>query len=316
MQKALETIRAAFWDVAAIWPLLGIRIAGQMAIALIVIMAMIGLAAPAVIGGINSFRDFAPSGDDPARIAVDLLTAHPLLVAYVFLSVLVVVTIAFLAFSFLQAGIVGAYVDSFRSGAAERTWAAGWQRFSAERVVWHGRRSWWRVFLVYNIVWAIASTILLIPLAIAMFLVIRNAASESIAAIGCASLGGIVLLLIPIAFIASVWSNLAVIATVGQDLDATPAVSVAWAQIRQRFGRIVTLVAILFVISIGVVLALMFAHLTIAFLSAAPGVGLILFPVQIALSFIQSVVVTFLSSWGITAFIRFAFEDAGAVDAV
>jgi hypothetical protein len=309
MRRPLQLIQDAFENVVANWPVVLIALAGQVAMIFIVIAGVIVALLPIMAGGV---MELIGNPDQIEQWVETTLTSNPMIVVYFLIILGVVLIPVMILYSFLEAGKIGVYLDGERS--ASRSAVAGRARFEvfdpARWFAW-GRRFWWRLFLIYNILWGVLMLVLLLLGAVAALLIVLLIDSPAAAVVGCLALLGGLFVMIAGGMLTFLWTQLAVTVTVRDERGVLEGIGEGWHLLGERLGQTLLLSVLLIIISLAVTTLFSSFFFGIGVFSAIPGVALFMAPLQIVLSLLQSLVQAFVSSLISAAFAGFVLDDAG-----
>ncbi|HEY5610226.1 MAG TPA: hypothetical protein VIL97_03385 [Thermoanaerobaculia bacterium] len=307
MRPVLDTIRRGFDNVLANWPLLLIRIGESVAVVIVLVAGLLASIVPYLVSGV--FTDFT-TVSTPEEVFRALVLDHPFAILIWFVGFSATLIVAILLHSFVHAGIIGVYLDGERAaGAAPVAPRSRFEQFSPDRWLAHSRRGMWPLFWIYNIIWGVASLVLLFPILGAFaFIFLARDSPESMIAISCASVVFLLIAVIVVSMIAYLWSQLAIIAAMRDSFGAVESIRRGLGLFRERFASVVLVSVILFVISMAVGGVFSGVYFGFGLASAVDAVAIVTLPAQIALSLVQSMVSVFTSSWLLASLIS-AVQD-------
>ena len=214
--------------------------------------------------------------------------------------------------SFVRAGTVGIYIDSALTAPAGSSVRDALSLFSTETFISYGKRFWWPVFLIFNVIWGIFSIILLAPLAAAVLLFTRLSEDPQAVAWGCLLLVLFFLILLVVGIAATMWTDVAVALTVRRNLGVRDSLQTAFNLMMRRFMDLLMVIGVLIVISIGVWIVFATIFGVIGVVSMLPIMAILTLPIQIVLSLLQSIASVFLSCWFLAAVVAIVIDDEGA----
>ncbi|HUO85110.1 MAG TPA: hypothetical protein VM534_08350, partial [Thermoanaerobaculia bacterium] len=169
MTPLAQPMQRGFANVAANWPLLLILvIEGFAQIALLVGSLLLALV-PAGVAGI--LFDPGRWDDDPVRAAQWVLE-HPLVIAGAIGLLLLGGLMALVLHAFVTGATTGCYVAGERAAGAGLPARERFAAFTVERWMAEGKRTWWPLFLIYNITWGLFGLILLAPVLLALVVIL------------------------------------------------------------------------------------------------------------------------------------------------
>jgi len=307
----IETVQRAYRNVVANWPLVLIRVAEQVAMVVLIAAGAMLLIIPFVMTGVLSELSELP-GDDPVQMAIGLFLRNPLTLIGAFMALLIVVTAVFALHCFVQAGTVGIYLDSASSAPSGAPLRDALSSFSTETFISYGRRFWWPVFLIVNVIWGIFAILLLAPVSGAILIFTRLSEDPKAFAAGCLLIVLFVLMLVVAGIFATIWSDVATSLCVRRNLGVRDSLNAAITLMRRRFMDFLMVMVILVVISIGVTIVFATIFGVIGVVSMLPIMAILTLPIQIVLSLLQSITSVFLSCWFLAAIVAIIIDDEGA----
>ena len=301
-RSAIDVVRRGFENALANWPLILIRIAEGVVFGAIIIGSIIAAVIPLLISaGLSKDTDYR-NPENVAQLLVTLVIEHWILVLYLLALFLLILGVLMALHSFVEAGCARIYIDG------ERT--PGLKAFAADRWFRGGVGGWWAVFWIYNLAWSVGALVLLGPLVltIAGMLVVGETAGRVI--IGCAGLGVTLLLLLPTAILIGMWTQKAIAVCVARTLGAVEALRAARREIKLDFGRHLAVALVLMVIGFmaAMVVSGMSFPLSIGNHRRVSFLPLLFAPMQLALSFVQSIVSAAVRAWSLASFVALTEE--------
>lgn len=309
-----DVIRRGFDSTLANWQVVLIRIGESFAIGLIVLLSIIAVIVPIVVSaGLTKWT--APAGRTPAEMVTSFLTDHFALIVWVFAVLVIVMGIAIALHSFISAGAARTFIDAEQktAGAPVPTRDA-YAAFTSERFFAEARRSWWRVFWIYNATWSVAGLILLIPIVITFVLLIPTMASDSAPAMVAVSCGGLALIVVvafPVAIITAIWTQRAILICIAADTAVRDALRAGWRVVRGDFVRHLVVGVIIMVISMGVGMLLSGVLAPMTLMSHDTGLyAALVAPPRLVISMLQNAISNGISCWFIAAFAAMMEERA------
>ena len=270
----------------------------------ILVVGLLATIVPMVIVGAMAAESLDEStlpADDPIAALTWVLFEHPFMVLFGVFAITVIVVILVALHAFVRAGMIGVYVDG-ELAAGARMDRDAFKVFTPERWFGYGRKSWWNLFLIYQITWGLYGLVLLIPLIVIVAAVLLTIDTDAVAVVG---IGGVVLLLllaVVAGIIVNIWTQLALTEAVRLNLSAMRAIRSGTAVLRSRLGEIAIVVLILFGIIVAAMMLIMVFYLMLGAVSVIPLMSIVTIPFQIVLSVAQSALQTFLAGWFIAAF--------------
>jgi len=306
----IETVQRAYRNVVANWPLILISVAEQVAmVGLIVVGALLAVVPFIMTGALSELSELS---GNPARMAIGFFLQNPLTIIGVIVALTIVLTAVTALHSFVRAGTVGIYIDSALTAPAGSSVRDALSLFSTETFISYGKRFWWPVFLIFNVIWGIFSIILLAPLAAAVLLFTRLSEDPQAVAWGCLLLVLFFLILLVVGIAATMWTDVAVALTVRRNLGVRDSLQTAFNLMMRRFMDLLMVIGVLIVISIGVWIVFATIFGVIGVVSMLPIMAILTLPIQIVLSLLQSIASVFLSCWFLAAVVAIVIDDEGA----
>ena len=295
-----EILRRGFDTTVANWPVIALRIVESMLLIALTIAAVVATVVPTALSAI--FGDFHLGDVASVRDAmITLLADHWMLVLYAVLMVTVLLIVLVGVHSFFDAGTARVLIDSERVNA-QRT-------FEMSRWLEGGRRAWWPIFWIYNIVWTIAGIILLLPLipTAAGLIFVRSDGGR--VAVACGGLLLTALVFIPTAVVAAVWTQKAIAVCVARSAGALDSMRAARSEMGRDFGRHFAVAFIVIVVSIGGAAVIGGAGAPMSILRHQQPMSFVaLAPAQMAMSFLQSVFSAAVGAWFLACFVALTEE--------
>jgi len=283
-----EIIRRGFDITVANWPLLLIRIAEHILMAVLAIAAVVAIVIPiAVSAGLGHFNIDPENPNGAAGVIVNALVEHWALFLFVLLIVTVVLVIFVAVHSFVQAGSTEVYVA---------------RSFTAERFIAGGKRGWLPVFWIYNLAWLFAGVVLLIPLVPVPFIIFLIGENAGAIVAGCLLLAiwGFFTVLVGLA--TALWTMKAIVVAMTRNLPAREALTEARRLIRAEPGAHFAVGFIMLVIWFGGT-ALIGMFSGFASLGHATPFAIITAPVHLFLTFVNAIFSAGLESWFLASFV-------------
>lgn len=311
----IETVQRAYRNVVANWPLILISVAEQVAMVVLIVAGAMLLVLPFVMTGVLS--ELSELSGDPAQIAIGFFLENPLIIIGAFIVLTIVITALTALHSFVRAGTVGIYLDSASSAPAGSPLRDALSSFSTETFISYGRRFWWPVFLIFNVVWGIVAILLLAPVSGAIVLFYSVEMSEDpevgVLALGCSLLVLFFLILVVAGIFATIGSDVAIALSVRRNLGVRDSLHEALTLMMRRFKDLLMVVGVLVVITIGVWIVFATIFGVIGVVSMLPIMAILTLPIQIVLSLLQSIASVFLSCWFLAAVVAIVvIDDEGA----
>lgn len=309
-----DLLRRGFDNTIANWQVTALRIAEMVLMIGIAIGAVILIVLPILVSlGLNSGHLATPSPSEIDAV-VSALTTKWMLLVWIFLGVSALMLVWMLVHSFLEAGGARVFVDGDRLAGPElRGMRSRYRVFTFERFLAGAKDGWWTVFWIYNLVWGVGLLLMLVPLVptiAGMFFLREN--EGALALTGCLGMVVTLLLMIPIAIMAAVWCNRAIVNWATRREGAVAAVQEAWDEIKSDFGRHILTALSIFVVSFA---ASMFFSTFSMFASIGEMIGgnegmvvAMTLPLRILISFVNSVFSTLIASWFVATYAAIATD--------
>ncbi|HYI13350.1 MAG TPA: hypothetical protein VEK57_30160 [Thermoanaerobaculia bacterium] len=315
-RSAFDLLRRAFDNALANWPLLLLRLAEAIVFFVIAIAALLAIVVPILVSVGIQFANL--NTPESIEEAIFTLAQKWILLIWILLGVSILFLVFLAVHAFVEAGCARVLVDGERNaGPALEGPRSRYRVFSMERWFSGGAEGWWTLFWIYNLAWAAASVILLIPLLPTIVLMLVLGGNENPAAaagIGCLGLVLTLFLGILIAIVTSIWTTRAIADWAARPSGARHALATAWAAVKADFGRHL-------VIALAVVVVAMAGSAFFSSLSFFAGMGDIfgrghssvsffLVPLQMFGSLLNSVFSSAVFSWFLAAYAALALERA------
>lgn len=213
--------------------------------------------------------------------------------------------------SFVQAGTLGIYFEAERAAAAGSRTPA-FARFTVERFLALGRRGWWTIFLLYNVIWGVFGAVLLVPVvAIAVPMLIWNETPAVIIA-GCVGLGLLLIVMVFLGILIDAWVKIVLVACVGSVSGVRESIRLANRLIRRRIGELITVIAVRIAIAVVVESGFTVVYFGFGAGSILPALEMFLLPFQIAVSLAHSIISLAASAWLLAALVGVASLEEAA----
>src|SRR5688572_16658048 len=284
MDSRFTALQRGIDNVLANWPLLLIRLAEYVALIGLVLLILFGGLFPAIfLGAFSAVFERAEAPED----AVMVLLEHPFLVLWVLLVFVVVLTFAMVVHSFVQAGIVGCYIDGERAAAPSNNLSrARFRVFTPELWLRHARTKWWPVFLIYNITWGVFFLLLLIPLVAIAFLTFLGRESPGVLFIACGGLVVIFGVMFIGGIVVQLWTTIAIaLGVAGRRVGES--VRDGWDLLVSNPLPFIAILVVSFVVSFAVFGFIGIGSFSIG-LFGVFDMGLFMLPLQIGISLFQN----------------------------
>ena len=246
-----DVLRRGADNTIANWQLILIHFGELLLFGVLTVITIIAALLPILVSvGIELSKINTP--DDLANAAFVLMERWILLV-WVVVAILALLLILTAMHAFVEAGSARVYVDGERAAGAGMTGPrARYGVFSMERWLAGAKDGWWTLFWIYNVAWAAACTILLIPLfpTIAGMLLMREQQGAAIA-IGCAGLAVTFLLMIVVGALTGMWINRAINEWAAHGYGARESLAAGRVAIRADLGRHLLILIAVFVVGMA-----------------------------------------------------------------
>ncbi len=303
-----EILRRGFESMLANWPLLVIRIVESIVLIIMMIVAVVAVIVPiAVSFGAGSLLPSADPGD-VAGLILTTIAAHIAMILYLLGLITVVLTVWIVVHSFVVAGSARIYVDSMqRTAASAVPTRAEMGAFTADRWFQGGKAAWWSVFWIYNIAWAIAFVIILVPFVIFAGLVVLLRENGPVAMVaGCSGLFLLFIFVLPVAVITGICTQKAIVDCLARGTGAMDSLRAAWREFRADLGRHLAVAVVMVVASFGVAMVVGSMSMFTSFGHHAP--GLMMIPMQFSSSILNSIFGAAVGAWFLACFAALAVE--------
>jgi hypothetical protein len=304
MDSRFSALQRGIDNVLANWPLLLIRLAEYVALIALILVTVFGGLFPAIFLGVfRSVFERAEAPEDAAMVLIE----HPFLILWVLLLFLVVITFAMIVHSFVQAGVVGCYIDGERVAAASRSLLRSRFRvFTPDLWLRHARTKWWPVFLIYNITWGLFLLLLLIPLAAIAFLTFLGRESPGVIFIACGGLIAIFGVLLIGGIVVQLWTTIAIALSVA-GRRVSESVRDGWDLLVSNPLPFVAILVVSFVVSFAVFGFIGIGSFSIG-LFGVFDMGLFMLPLQIGISLFQNALSVAIEAWFLAAAIAVVLQ--------
>jgi hypothetical protein len=299
-----DALRRGADNTIANWPLLLIRLGEMVMFGVLAIVTVIVAFLPILVSlGIELSK--LTTAEDLENAGLALMSKWVLLL-WVVVAIFALLLVFLVVHAFVEAGSARVYVDAERvAGPLVQGPRSRYRVFSMDRWMAGGRDGWWTVFWIYNIAWAGACVILLIPLlpTIVGMLLFHDKPPAAVVT-GCIGLLVTGLLLM--------WINRAVNEWALRQTSARESLSIAWTAVRADLGRHV----LIFVAVLVVALAGSSFFATFGFFAAfgeafgRHGVfNVITFPLRILGSLLNTAFSAAVSAWYLAAYSALVAEE-------
>jgi hypothetical protein len=306
MESPFVAVQHGFDNVLANWPLLLIRIGEQVAMIVLIVVSVLAGVLPVIFWGLGSAQVL--EGVSTPEEAVEFLLGNLLPILYILVVLTIALLLAMIIHSFVQGGVVGCYIEGERRGRTNPGVArARYRVFTPDLWFRNAKRTWWPIFLIYNIVWGVFGLVLLIPLlAIALIIFLMRDSPELIA-LTCV---GVVLLfgfLFIAAYVVHIWSTVAIVLNVmGQRVGQ--ALREGWTLMIRRALPFVAIVVIALAVSVSAFGSVFGASFAVGLVSHVPGFGIVTLPLQVVISLLQTAVSIVVYAWFLAAAVSIVLQ--------
>ncbi|HUP65559.1 MAG TPA: hypothetical protein VM557_09780 [Thermoanaerobaculia bacterium] len=301
MRTIGEIFRRALDNVLANWPLLLIRVAEGIAILVVVIGALLLALMPLIAAGFGGMA----MGEMPASGDLEqLMAGFPILAILGFIAVFsIAILVATIVHSFVQAGVIGCYAAADRRAPDGDPGRRSFQIFTPELWWSEAKRSGWRIFWIFNVLWGLYSVVLLLPLIPIAILLAAGPDTEAVLAIGCLGVALVLMVAFFLAIIVFLWSQMAIVVCVVRDRGIIESIKESVGTTMKALGPILAIVVTYFALSMAVGGALTGFAFGIDAAGVIPGMSFALLPLRVLISLIQSAITTAFGCWLIAALV-------------
>lgn len=307
-RTAADIIRRGFDSAVVNWPALLIRIAESVVFVIIAVAAVFALIVPLFVSIGLSHLDLA-NAEDAASALVRLLVEHWMILVYVALLATAVLIVFIAVHSFVQAGLAHIFGDAERAAGALPVSRIRLRAFNIDRWLEGGWRSWWPVFLIYNIAWTFAGLVMLVPLIVVVALMLLARQSGAAVAVGCLGLVASFFVIMIVAVLTGIWTQKAIVLSVLRRLGAIDSLGDAWRDALGDFGRHFAVAFVMLVIVIGGTSVISTFSLAFSVPASHPFVMLAFSPIRILLSFVSSAFSAAVANWFLASFVALSAEE-------
>lgn len=299
MRTIGQHIGRGLQNAAANWPLTLLTFVVRFIMGVMIVIAFVIAIVPIVIAGVVSTSDL---GDMTLEAFMErFILGSPLLVTGVILIFAVVTLPVMIVHAFHESGKARVVLDADRAAGSSLERVA-YSRFDVQRWWRAGVEQWWPVFLILNIVWSIALSLMLVPLAVVAALLVRSVYTEGGFGIPCGAALAMLPIVLGLSIIAHSWSELATLHHMSTGRGAVECSRAAARLLRSHPQQVLGTGFLMFLITIAAVITVILLQMGVGMMSSLPGIALMLVPLQVLVSIGQSVVTAFLSAWTTAAF--------------
>lgn len=296
-----EILQRALRNVLANWPLMLLRLAEGIVGFIIVAIGLVAAAVPVIFlfgihagefGTADEFFEFYQS--EPGTVIGAIVVA-----ATVF-GVILIAAVA--VHAFVQAGVVGTYIEG-ENGAPAFAAIPAFARFDLARFAEYGRRSWLAIFWIYNLVWGAFALVILLPLLLVLLVMVTFRDMTPIIVGGCVAAAIVILVSIVVAIALDLWIQVATVLAVRSSRSARESLRDSIALAKRQFGSLLLVIAVRFGVAFASQAVFSTFYFGLGAASSVPLVGLILMPFHITLVIFQIAVSLLLQHWFIAAIV-------------
>ena len=293
-RNTTDVLRRGFDLTVANWPVIAVRIVETIVLAMVTIGFVIATIVPIIVSaGLGNFSDITS--------ATAAIVDHWIVIVYALAMIAVLLVLLVAVHAFVDGGVAQIFIDSDRADAKPA--------FNMSRLLAGGRSSWWAIFWIYNLVWSIAGIILLVPLTATLALMLVVDDNTARIGISCFGLAVSFILLMGLGIIAAVWTQKAIAVCVARAAGAADAMRLARQEMRRDLGRHFAVAFIAIVVSVGgsALIGVISAPFSMMH-HGEPIFVLLTAPLQIVVSFAQSIFSAAAGAWFLASFIALTEE--------
>lgn len=308
--RLVALIQRGFDSTISNWPLLLIRIAGSVAMTMVVLAAIIPVAVAVVYTGTMTDIEMVSTSEG----MIEWLLSNAVLIIALILVLTLIIAVAIAIHAFVTGGGAGIYLDADRAAPRERWTRSQLALFSPDSWMRHARRTWWQIFIIYNLTWGIFTILILLPLLAIVPLFLSAGRAPELGVLGCAGVAVWLFAVIVGSVVVHSWTELAVLDTVRAPRARVLApmrngISILFSNL----GRILVLIILMVLVTLAVG-SLAFATQFGLELGMNMGdLALLFLPIQIAFSLLQTFLSVFLSAWLMACFATIVNESGQGV---
>lgn len=296
MRSPVDLTIRSFKSAIANWQLVVMRMAEGVIFFFLIIMALLATIIPvAVKAGLGKFK--IDDTENFIQALTQFLDEQRGLIIWTLGVLFLVGCVMAVVHSLIVAGSARVYLD------AERAPGDAFDVFHGETFWAAARHGFWRVFWIYNLAWALALLLLLLPVMFALIVILAMQGTPGSVIIAVVIFGGSLALSIPIGIVTSVWVGRAIIDGERSQLSAREALRVARFAIRTDLGAHVVVVLLIMVVSI-------FAIFFLSGVSSAFSSVDAYWPMQWMSSLAQTIAGSLASAWMLAGFAALAENKA------
>lgn len=306
-----DLLRRGLDNTLANWQVSLIRFLEAFLFLAVAIGALIAILVPILVSAGIHLTDLDTPDEFESALG-SLLTRWTLLL-WIFIGISVLLLVFIVIHSFVEAGCARVLSDADRVAGPEVVGPRTRYRvFSMERWMAGARAGWWPVFWIYNVVWAIAGLLMLIPLLPTLAVVVLLRENEGVAVLtGCLGLLVSGLFMILVMVVAALWSNRAIVTWAVHHTGASESMRIAWEAIKADLGRHVLTALAIFVVGMAGSMFLssfgFFAGMGEA-MASSETFFVVTLPLRLAGSLLNSAFSALLGSWYLAAYAALALD--------
>jgi hypothetical protein len=309
-----DVLRRGLESTLANWPVLLLRLAESIVIALFVIATVLVVVVPLAISiGLSAagLQETLRSSDTPAEVLGALFAAHWLILVYILVAISLALLVAAGVHSFVMAASARIFVEAERAAGPVDSPRQRFAVFSIERWVAGGVEAWWPVFWIYNIAYGVAGIVILLPLLPVALLIAVFQEAAAVITLTCLGLLIVAFVSIVVLVVTNIVCQKAIVIAAQRRVDGTAALREAWSAMRADFVRHFAVAFIMMVLVFGGTGVL--TMVSIGF--AAPGIGhsltgLLFMPMRLLTSFASSIFSAIIGNWFMASFAALSSEGA------
>lgn len=306
MTSPFDSIQRGFDNTVANWPLVILFFVESL---VLVFLAVVGVVAAAASAGLAGALAHPDRWTDDPEVVAEWIVQHPGILVAGVIGLTLVLALGVAVHSFVVGAATGIYSDGERAASTTPGDRAARRLFAMGRWASWGARTWWPVFLIYNVTWGIYGLILLVPLTIALLAFFAAVEHEAFAVAGCFSLGFLAFVAVAGGLITFVWSRLAITVAVARRWGVVASLREGVQLPMRRFGDVAIAMIVLFVVSMGVSLVFFSLNTGVNLAASIPIFGILMMPAQLSLMMVNGLVSIFVSSWLTAAFVSIVVQD-------
>jgi hypothetical protein len=309
-----DVLRRGLDSTIANWPILLLRLAETMVVAMLVIATVLVVVVPLAISiGLSAagLQETFQRSDSPGQLLASLFAAHWLILVYILVAVSLALLVVVGVHSFVMAGSARTFVEADRAAGGVASPRQQFAVFSIERWVAGGSEAWWPVFWIYNLAYGIAGIVILLPLLpIAILIALLQHATAAIV-LSCLGLLIVAFVAMIVLIVTNIVCQKAIVIAAQRRIDGMTALRKAWHAMRADFGRHFAVAFIMMVLLFGGTGVLTM----VSFGFAVPAMthsfaGLMFMPMRLLTSFASSVFSAMVGNWFMASYAALSSEGA------